>query len=315
MPNITKQTAFAADVLAGLSSVTKSLSSKYFYDARGSQLFQEIMAMPEYYPTLCEKEILETKSDEILSLINFDQPFDIVEFGSGDGSKTIELLKTFYDEKQKFTYVPIDISADVLKDLEQNVKSILPNITIESLAGDYSDISKKKSNKPALLLFLGGNIGNYQREEAVTLLRSFGENMKKGDKILVGMDLRKDPHVIKLAYDDPHGITKDFNMNLLTRMNRELETNFNLDAFGFYCHYDPVCGGVRSYLYSKEKQQVTSHLLEKTFDFERNELIWTELSQKFSFQEIDELAKESGFSVIKNITDSRNYFTDSLWIK
>lgn len=315
MPNITKQTAFAADVIAGLSSNSKSLSSKYFYDARGSQLFQEIMAMPEYYPTLCEKEILETKSDEILSLIDFDQPFDIIEFGSGDGSKTIELLQTFYQHKSKFTYVPIDISADVLNDLEQNVKAILPEISIESLAGDYSDISKKKSAKPALLLFLGGNIGNYSREEAVNLLQSFGENMKKGDKILVGMDLRKDPHVIKLAYDDPHGITQEFNMNLLTRMNRELETNFDLDAFGFYCHYDPISGGVRSYLYSKKQQQVTSHLLGKKFNFDKNELIWTELSQKFSFKEIDELAQEAGFSVVKNITDSKNYFTDSLWIK
>lgn len=315
MPNIAKQTAFAADVIAGLSSNSKSLSSKYFYDARGSQLFQEIMAMPEYYPTLCEKEILETKSDEILSLIDFDQPFDIIEFGSGDGSKTIELLQTFYQHKSKFTYVPIDISADVLNDLEQNVKAILPEISIESLAGDYSDISKKKSAKPALLLFLGGNIGNYSREEAVNLLQSFGENMKKGDKILVGMDLRKDPHVIKLAYDDPHGITQEFNMNLLTRMNRELETNFDIDAFGFYCHYDPISGGVRSYLYSKKQQQVTSHLLGKKFNFDKNELIWTELSQKFSFKEIDELAQEAGFSVVKNITDSKNYFTDSLWIK
>lgn len=315
MPNITKQTAFAADVLAGLSSKSKSLSSKYFYDARGSQLFQDIMAMPEYYPTNSEKEILETKSDEILSLLNFDQPFDIIEFGSGDGSKTISMLKKFYDNKQKFTYVPIDISEDVLHDLQENIKAILPEISIEPIAGDYSDISKKKSDKPALLLFLGGNIGNYSHDEALELLQTFGKNMKKGDKILVGMDLRKDPHTIKFAYDDPHGITQEFNMNLLTRMNRELETDFNLDEFGFYCHYDPISGGVRSYLYSKKAQEVTSGVLETTFSFYKNELIWTELSQKFSYDEINNLAEAAGFKVVKNITDAKKYFADSLWVK
>lgn len=315
MPNLTKQMAFAADVLSGLSSSPKSLSSKYFYDAKGSQLFQEIMAMPEYYPTLCEKEILETKSDHIIELLDFNTPFDIVEFGSGDGSKTISLLKSICDRKQNFTYIPIDISADVLKDLEQNVRQHLPDLTIEPLAGDYSDITKRKSTKPALFLFLGGNIGNYAREDAILLLHSFSENMKKGDKILVGMDLRKDPHVIKLAYDDPHGVTREFNMNLLTRMNRELQTNFDLNQFDFYCHYDPVCGGVRSYLYSKKKQRVTSRVLEATFTFDKNEFIHTELSQKFSFDEITQIAETSGFKVIKNITDSKDYFADSLWIK
>ncbi len=315
MPNITKQTAFAADVFAGLSSSTKSLPSKYFYDARGSQLFQEIMAMPEYYPTLCEKEILGTKSEELLDLIDFDEPFDIVEFGSGDGSKTISLLKTFADNNRKFTYIPIDISKDVLDDLKQNVHSVLPNLDIEPLAGDYSDISKKTSHKPALYLFLGGNIGNYSHEEALDLLQSFGATMKTGDKIVVGMDLRKDPHVVKLAYDDPHGITRDFNLNLLTRMNRELETDIDVETFGFYCHYDPVSGGVLSYLYSKVKQEITSPVLESSFWFEKNELIWTELSQKFSFDEIDQLAGGAGFRVMKNITDSKNYFTDSVWVK
>lgn len=315
MPNITKQTAFEADVLSGLSTSPKSLPSKYFYDAKGSQLFQEIMAMPEYYPTLCEKEILETKSHELLALIDFDEPFDIIEFGSGDGSKTISLLKTFAEHNKDFTYIPIDISKDVLEDLKKNVHSVLPDLVIEPLAGDYSDISKKKSKKPALLLFLGGNIGNYSHEDALVLLRNFGENMKTGDKIVIGMDLRKDPHVIKLAYDDPHGITRDFNLNLLARMNRELQTAIDLDTFGFYCHYDPVSGGVKSYLYSKLDQKIKSPVLDCTFTFEKHEFIWTELSQKFSFDEIDALAEAAGFKVIKNITDSKNYFTDSVWIK
>ena len=315
MPNFTKQTAFASDVYDGLSASCKSLPSKYFYDARGSQLFQEIMAMAEYYPTSCEKEILENKSDELLDLINFEEPFDIVEFGSGDGSKTISLLKTFTAHGRKFTYIPIDISQDVLEDLKQNVHSVLPDLPIEPLVGDYSEISKKASHKPALLLFLGGNIGNYPRTEAIDLLQSFAKNMRAGDKIVVGMDLRKDPHVIKLAYDDPHGITRDFNMNLLTRINRELEANIDLDKFGFYCHYDPISGGVRSYLYSKFEQQITSVVLDSTFTFSKNELIWTELSQKFSFDEIDDLAEAAGFKVLKNITDSKQYFKDSVWVK
>ncbi len=315
MTDNSRYSAFASDVLHGLSAPKKFIPSKYLYDARGSLLFQQIMAMRVYYPTFCEREILENKSVEIYSMLNFDTAFDIIEFGAGDGSKTISLLKTISTLNPEIVYKPVDISRSALLKLTQNVASELPRLQMQLIEGDYSVENTVIESRPALLLFLGGNIGNYERDDAVALLKSFGRRMKKGDKILIGFDLRKDPAVIQLAYDDPNGITKAFNINLLTRINDELSANIIPDKFNFYCHYDPVSGGVYSYLYSLEKQAIFSQVLNRTFSFEENELIFTELSQKFNFDEIQALATASGFTTISHITDSRNYFTDSLWEK
>ncbi|RZJ63229.1 MAG: hypothetical protein EOO45_21675, partial [Flavobacterium sp.] len=182
--------------------------------------------------------------------------------------------------------------------------------------GDYfEEISGIAGESPSLYLFLGGNIGNYQPEEATGLLDKFNIQMKKGDMLLIGMDLQKNPRIVQKAYDDPHGITRAFNLNLLTRMNRELEANINIDQFEFYCDYNPQNGEVHSYLVSLKKQSFYSAVLNKTFYLEKDELIWTELSKKFTPAAIDELAQATGFVVDANFMDCRHYFTDSLWIK
>jgi len=309
--------AFAEDVLKGLTDKKKHLSSRYFYDDEGSRIFQQIMEMPEYYPTKCEFEILSEQSEQILEKLNFKGNFNIVEFGSGDGIKTKQLLKTFLDKSADFTYVPIDISEEAILILEENIRVSLPEIKMNSKIGDYFDILEdiSKEETPNLFLFLGGNIGNYKKEDAIDLLQKFASGMKKGDKLLMGIDLQKSPRTIQNAYDDPHGITKAFNMNLLKRINRELEADIDLNQFDFYCHYNPENGEVNSYLFSLIKQRFHSSVLNKSFTFQKGETIWTELSKKYSFSEIEELATKLDFKVVENFLDSKYYFTDSLWEK
>ncbi|AWG24453.1 L-histidine N(alpha)-methyltransferase [Flavobacterium kingsejongi] len=313
----TTDTAFADDILAGLTAKRKHLSSKYFYDDEGSHIFQQIMNMPEYYPTNCEFEILSQQSEKILSRLNFSQKFNIVEFGSGDGFKTKQLLKAFLNKAADFTYIPIDISQEANDILQANILKVLPNIDMQPKTGDYFDVLNELSatKAPNLFLFLGGNLGNYKADEAHALLEKFAKGMKKGDKMVLGLDLKKNPRIIQKAYDDPHGITKAFNMNLLKRMNNELKMDIALDQFDFYCHYNPENGEVNSYLTSLKLQYVYSEVLDTTFTFEKDEMIWTELSKKYSLNEITDLAESLNFKVVENFLDCRHYFTDSLWEK
>lgn len=227
------------------------------------------MKMPEYYPTNCELEILSWQSDTILDKIAFKGKFNIVEFGSGDGTKTKQLLKTFLNKDADFTYMPIDISEEAILILEEDLLSALPKLKMESKIGDYFDVLEDiaKDETPNLFLFLGGNIGNYKKEDVFGLLQKFSSGMKKGDKLLLGIDLQKDPRVIQAAYDDPHGITKAFNMNLLHRINKELDADIAIDQFDFYCHYNPENGEVNSYLYSLIQQQFYSRVLNTSFSF------------------------------------------------
>ncbi|WP_369997017.1 L-histidine N(alpha)-methyltransferase [Winogradskyella sp.] len=308
---------FAQDVRDGLTSKNKYLSSKYFYDDNGSRIFQEIMNMPEYYLTNAEFEILSLQSKQIIEALQFKTPFNIIELGAGDGLKTFKLLEYLVDNNIDFNYVPIDISQKAIDLLSARLKERLPKITIKPKVGDYFKILKanKESECPSLLLFLGSNIGNYPKDKAKELLRLFNDNMKVGDKLLVGFDLKKNPIIIHNAYYDKHGITKRFNLNLLLRINRELNADFNLDDFDFYCHYNPETGNVKSYIISLREQVVNVGGLDADIHFDYNELIWTELSKKYAIDEIIKLAKDTNFNHKTNFLDCKHYFTDSLWEK
>jgi len=306
---------FKKDVDAGLSAHPKHLSSKYFYDDIGSQIFQEIMAMPEYYLTDSEFEILSLQAKQIAQKLNFKSPFNIIELGAGDGYKTIRLLKNFIELGLEFTYIPVDISKKAIDLLLEKVAKEIPNLKVKPFVGDYFKLLSSIPNElPSLVLFLGSNIGNFKQEAAQSFLKSIQSHLKPIDKLLIGFDLQKNPITIKSAYDDPHGITRAFNMNLLHRINNELGADFRLDKFDFYCHYNPVNGEVRSYLVSLKKQDVYIISLDKTYSFDYNELIWTELSKKYSFTEIEDLSKASNFKLVVNFLDCKHYFADSLWI-
>ncbi|NRB60233.1 MAG: L-histidine N(alpha)-methyltransferase [Winogradskyella sp.] len=308
---------FAQDVIKGLTAENKFLSSKYFYDDNGSRIFQEIMNMPDYYLTDAEFEILSLQSGKIIDALKFSGPFNIVELGAGDGFKTFKLLEYLVTKEIDFYYVPIDISQEAIDVLNKNLKNRLPSLKIKPKVGDYFEILKdnRKSKYPSLLLFLGSNIGNYPDQKSNELLNLLNKNMKSGDKLLIGFDLKKNPITIHNAYFDKYGITKRFNLNLLLRMNKELGADFKIDDFDFYCHYNPLTGDVKSYIISLRKQIVNIEALKIKVDFEYNELIWTELSRKFAIKDINDMAIQSNFKLNHNFLDCKHYFTDSLWEK
>jgi dimethylhistidine N-methyltransferase len=312
-PNVQNQ--FAIDVIEGLSRTPKKLSSKYFYDERGDKLFQDIMNMPEYYLTDCEYEIFDTHKQNLLNLIG-KAPFDLIELGAGDGTKTKVLLRHLLMQNADFQYLPIDISENVLLDLEQDLKANLPALRVKSLPGDYFEILENlnaASGVRKVILFIGANIGNLTRESATEFLQHLNRTMAKGDLLLIGFDLKKDPQVILDAYNDATGITAAFNLNLLHRMNRELDADFQVDAFKHWETYNPATGETKSYIVSTQKQTV--QLLDHTFYFDAWEAIDVELSQKYSLTEIENLAKTLEFRALQHFFDTQNYFVDTLWEK
>ena len=308
---------FAADVLAGLSSEPKALSSKYFYDDEGSRLFQEIMKLPEYYLTGCEFDIFRGQAQEILrAFANGDNAFDLIELGAGDGTKTAILIEHFLRSGADITYAPIDISQKALDALTEKFNAEFPTLRMNARNGDYFKILeslKTGDGRRKVLLFLGSNIGNFSRDASVEFFRSLREVMSGDDLLFVGFDLQKDPHVIAAAYDDAAGVTAKFNLNLLTRINRELGGNFDLEKFCHYANYRPIEGSARSFLISLEEQTVRIEALGREFTFDQWEPIFMEISQKYSMRMIERLAAESGFTIKQNFFDDRNYYCDSLW--
>jgi len=307
---------FAKDVDMGLSDKNKYLSSKYFYDAKGSVLFQQIMELPEYYLTRAELNIFQTKSLNILSKINAES-IDIIELGAGDGVKTIEFLKHLSDAGAKLKYYPLDISEDAINQLVDKISLSLPALIISPLIGDYFNKMPHipPSHAKKVVLFLGANIGNYRHNKAVSLLKLINDNLDLGDMLLIGIDLKKSPNLVAKAYNDSKGVTKAFNLNLLSRINAELGGNINLLKFDFYSQYNPQTGEIESYLVSLEKQEVYLKATDKTYQFGENELVFTELSKKYSTSEIETLAYESGFDCIAQFRDENNYFADCLFEK
>ncbi len=312
-----KPTTFADDVLNGLSSTPKSLSSKYFYDDEGSRLFQEIMKLPEYYLTRSELEIFSDQADDILaSFADGTDGFDLIELGAGDGTKTAVLIEHFLNADASLSYSPIDISTEALDSLATSFRERFPTLDFRPRHGDYFSILgslRSASSRRKIILFLGSNIGNFNREESVDFFRSIRAVMNDNDLLFIGFDLQKDPHVIVKAYDDAQGVTAAFNLNLLERINRELGGNFDVGKFSHYALYRPNECAARSFLISREKQSVFISAIGRSFDFEQWEPVFMEISQKYSLKMIDNLAADSGFVVEKNFFDTKRFYADSLW--
>lgn len=312
-----KQTSFAEDVLAGLASTPKSLSSKYFYDDEGSRLFMEIMKLPEYYLTKSEFEIFSDQTAAIFDAFAAGvSEFDLIELGAGDGTKTAVLIDHFLKQDVDFTYTPIDISKEACDALSAKFHIEFPKLKIDTRHGDYFRILKTlkgESSRRKILLFLGSNIGNFNPDQAVDFFRQLRSVMHDNDLLFIGFDLQKDPHVILDAYDDSQGVTAAFNLNLLTRMNSELGANFDVSKFSHYAIYRPVECAARSFLISREKQTVFIEALNHSFEFDQWEAIFMEISQKFSAAMIKKIADESGFEIDRTFFDGKNYYCNSLW--
>lgn len=307
---------FCRDVIEGLDSSPKTMYSKYFYDEKGDQLFQQIMDMPEYYLTRAELDIFRNQTVELAFAIQTDKtPFDLIELGAGDASKSKFLLGHLIEQGVDFTYCPIDISGHILRELEESLSKDMPTLDIRILEGEYFDMLQKAtaySDRRKVVLFLGGNIGNMELDQAYSFCRELRSRLNLGDTVLMGFDLKKNPHQILAAYNDSQGITASFNLNLLERINRELDANLEIKNFSHYQNYDPLTGACRSYLVSLVNQEAL--ICGQRFYFSKHELIHMEVSQKFSEEQIEDLAQRSGFSHQQYHYDKNNWFTDAIWI-
>jgi L-histidine Nalpha-methyltransferase len=310
---------FKNDVLDGLSANPKFLSSKYFYDKIGDDLFVQIMNLPEYYLTNAEMDIFSNKTDELIAALNCtnDRPFDIVELGAGDGSKTIKLLERLVDRKINFSYQPVDISQNALDGLESRLKTELPNLEVETQQGEYFEVlsSLKNTNRRKVVLFLGSNIGNMLDPIAKKFIDELSSNLNGGDHLLIGIDLIKAVDIVLPAYNDSKGITAAFNLNVLRRINSELGGDFDLEKFVHSPYYTEEEGIAKSYLKSTCNQEVFIAALDKTFHFEEGETIHTEISRKYNDKIMQSLIQDSGLQMCNKIMDNKEYFADYILCK
>jgi L-histidine Nalpha-methyltransferase len=297
----------------------KQLPSWLFYDEVGDKIFQAIMEMQTYYPTQCELEIITTHKEKLLHYFSERTSFfELIELGAGDGKKTEVLLSHLLKNQSSFLYTPVDVSETVLIQLVARLKQSLPSLAVQPANKKYDEVLNDLDNHQMgrrIILFLGANIGNFTIGEAVEFLTSLATHLNDDDLLMVGFDLKKDPAIIQSAYDDSYGITRDFNMNILSRLNRELGAQFDLAQFKHYNVYDPGTGTNKSYLISLIDQDVYIEALERKEHFQQWEVIHTEVSQKYDRAMIQRLAKKANLDVVKSFYDSRNYFCDVLFRK
>lgn len=302
-------------VARGLGGRPKKLPSWLFYDKAGDAIFQQIMRMPEYYPTRCEYDILERYKDDFLGhFISPGSSFRLVELGAGDGLKTEILLRHFLASGANFTYFPIDISVNVLEQLSGWLLERHPSLKIQPLNQTYDEalegIGLEGGRK--VLLFMGANIGNFSTSDAAAFMKKLASHLVPGDMLLLGIDLKKDPRIIQEAYDDPRGLTRSFNLNLLTRLNRELGARFITADFSHYPSYDPETGAMKSFLISMKEQSVRIDALRRSVHFDCWEAIQTEVSQKYDTPMIEKLLTVSGLKQVELYFDTDQYFCDVL---
>jgi dimethylhistidine N-methyltransferase len=304
-PHPARVASFAEEVRASLGARPRSLSPKYFYDDLGSALFEAITRLPEYYLTRVERDLLATYSPQIVAA--FDGPLEVVELGSGSALKTRLLIDAILERQPSLTYHPIDISADAVTESSLALASSYERLRVIAHASDYLPLLREKrltTSERVIALFLGSNIGNFTPAGARQLLALLAAALRPGDGLVLGYDLKKDPTILELAYDDPTGVTAAFNKNLLGRMNRELNADFDPTAFRFRARWNEREGAVESFLVSERRQRVRIPAAGLDITFDPDETIHTESSYKFSHEEIAALALQSGFREFAAYTDN-----------
>jgi len=297
---------FLAEVLSGLRKPQKELPSKHFYDERGSQLFQRICTLEEYYIPRTEASLMEAYIGEIVEIIG--PRALVVEYGSGDCNKVRLLVDNLHDV---VAYVPIDISREQLLRVAKDLDSYYPALEVLPVCADYMSefvlpVPKRIGDR-VVVYFPGSTIGNFDPIPARHFLEHVAKVCGPGGALLIGVDLKKDPRVLHSAYNDSEGVTAAFNLNLLRRINDELGCDFQLDGFRHYAFYNPREGRVEMHLVSQREQVV--HVGKSTIQFAQGESIWTESSYKFSLDEFQQLAAIAGFEVERVWTDKQQWFS------
>lgn len=294
---------FHDDVLRGLSQKQKQLDAKYFYDEAGSELYDEICRLSEYYPYQAELSILPAVADEL----SMDYPIEIVEFGAGSLLKIKTLLAGIKTIRR---FIPIDISAEHLDRSCRQLQTEFGSIDILPLVSDFTRLQKLPESPGfkggRIGFFPGSTIGNFGPVEAIDLLRKFRVALGEGAKLIIGVDQKKSVSLLHRAYNDERNITARFNLNLLRRINRELQANFDLDGFEHYAFYNPSYGRIEMHLVSKARQDV--RVAGRIFRFEYGESIHTENSYKYSQAEFQRMAENAGWNLEKRWVDKNNLF-------
>lgn len=304
---------FAANVLNGLTAAQKRLSPKFLYDKLGSQLFEQISALPEYYPTRTERTILVDRASEIVESV--DEAAELIELGSGSSAKTRLLIEAFLAGERPLHYLPIDISKTMLIKSAGALLDLYPRLQVTALVSDYSTALRalsKRKRRPKLIIFLGSSIGNFEQAEAEAFLRQVRQSMAPRDRFLIGMDMVKPADILQAAYDDAQGVTARFNLNLLERINRELSGEFDLETFHHEVVYNQRTDCVELYLVSDRTQTVSISRLGRTVSFTAGERIHTENSHKYSKEVIEAMAARNGFLLQNAWYDENEWFSLNL---
>jgi len=294
------------DVLRALRETPQRLPTKYFYDERGSELVEQIMALDEYYPARAEVAILEAHAREIADAVGPHAA--LIEYGSGSGVKTRILLDHL---RSLAAYVPVDISGAHLLAAAETLNVAYPDLPVVPVAADYTtdfDIPElPEGTRRRVVYFAGSNIGNYGRAEAEHLLRHMRELAGPGGCVLLSADLEKDPDVLRAAYNDAKGVTAAFNLNILTHLNRELGSDFDVERFRHDAVWNAEVGRIEMYLVSLTAQE--AHVGGETFSFGADERILTEYSQKYTLRRLEDLAQAAGLHIAERWLDPREYFS------
>ncbi|RSO10149.1 L-histidine N(alpha)-methyltransferase [Streptomyces sp. WAC 06783] len=302
--------ALRADVAHGLTRTPKQLPPKWFYDARGSELFDEITTLPDYYPTRAEREILITRSAEIAAATGART---LVELGSGSSDKTRHLIAALTD---LHTYVPVDVSETALTAAGESLLTLHPSLTVHALVADFQQgFALPGTPGPRLLAFLGGTIGNLLPEERATFLRSAHDLLSPGDALLLGTDLVKDEATLVAAYDDPTGITAEFNKNVLNVINRELEADFDPADFQHVALWNAEREWIEMRLRARKELTVKVPALDLAVPFAEGEEIRTEISAKFREEGVRKELGAAGFELSRWWTDEAGRFALSLSVR
>jgi L-histidine Nalpha-methyltransferase len=299
----------AHDVVTGLSANPKWLSAKYFYDAAGSALFEEITRLPEYYLTSTECDIFHRYAKEMLS--SAGENLTVVELGAGSAAKSIVLLRELQHRQTSVRFVPIDVSESALDEAIARVGEALPDIEVTPAVMDYTEgldgVGRAEGRK--LILYIGSSIGNFEPFQAGALLRKLRSTLNEGDAILLGTDMRKPASVLIPAYDDAQGVTAAFNKNILAHINRELGADFDLDTFEHRAVWNARESRIEMHLESMRSQRVNVRAIGRTFCFREGETIHTENSYKFTVPMLESIAENGGLTIERTWSDPRGWFT------
>lgn len=314
-----RQKTFREEVRKGLTDFPKHLSSKYIYDASGDRLFQQIMALDEYYLTRCEMEIISENKQAIADVFrDRENGLDLLELGAGDGKKTKILLEYMLRNNFNFIYKPVDISENALHSLKNSLKKEIPSLEVHAVVGDYFEVLeqlKTLNQRKKVILFLGSNIGNLPHPKAIEFLEKLSETLMEDDLVFMGMDQKKNPQTIQDAYNDKSGVTEKFNLNLLERINRELEGNFDTSKFTHWETYNPETGTAKSFLIATEEMNVQIGALDVSLHFDQWETIHTEISQKYDAKTVEWMAQTSGLEIVSSFSDKKGYFKNYVFRK